>query len=768
MAPVSIAKVHYIAGVGRFRNCSTSGDVAFKRFTLLFGENARGKTTLCAILRSLQTREPGFISGRRTLGADVDPRVVIHLSSGQALFERGAWSPGTPTPVNLRIFDTQYVAENIYHGDAIGSDQRRNLCRVILGKQGVVLANRYDELDKEISEHNAAIRAVRNIIASHSGNLTSEQFVALQADPGIDAKIAAKSKEVEGLKAIEQMRERSGLTTLDMPPLPSNLEHMLGRTLEDVSREAERVVREHIARHDMQGSGGVWITEGLSHTAHEICPFCGQSLRGLDLIAAYRTFFNDSYRRYQSELTRYRAQAARLFANEKVELLRAHISANLTGADLWGRYVAFERPTQISADNLAEAMTTFRTQVLAALDSKLASPLDRIELPANYASARDAYAELVRTAEAYNQKITTANAAITTFKTQADPKRADLADRDLLLLRAQKKRFEPPVREACYDFANVTKLKNEADKEKQRCRAQLNDYSKAVLLRYKTAINTYLKRFTAGFHIDRVKVEYTGRIPNSTFCIVINDSHVELGNESTPLDQHSFKNTLSAGDRITLALAFFMAELMEDPDRAHCIAVFDDPFSSQDQFRRTCTIGEIQRIGDKVAQVVVMSHDRGFLKDIWDLPLPSNERKSLRLIPAGKSTTIAEWDIEGDSESEDAAHRRALIAFYTKPGKGDPCTVIQKLRPVAETHMRRLAPDQLAGITGLGNMIGKIRADQRPESLVGCLEDLTDINTYTRRYMHGEAPHAESEPVSTEELIGFVGKLLEITGAFAS
>jgi len=34
--------------------------------------------------------------------------------------------------------------------------------------------------------------------------------------------------------------------------------------------------------------------------------------------------------------------------------------------------------------------------------------------------------------------------------------------------------------------------------------------------------------------------------------------------------------------------------------------------------------------------------------------------------------------------------------------------------------------------------------------------------------MHGEAPLAESEPVSTEELIGFVGKLLEITGAFAS
>jgi hypothetical protein len=126
---------------------------------------------------------------------------------------------------------------------------------------------------------------------------------------------------------------------------------------------------------------------------------------------------------------------------------------------------------------------------------------------------------------------------------------------------------------------------------------------------------------------------------------------------------------------------------------------------------------------------------------------------------------IGDWDIEGDTESEDAADRRVLLEYYHQPGEGDPRDVIKKLRPVAETHMRRLAPDQLANVKGLGNMIQRIRADRKPLSLVDCLHDLTDINSYTRRYMHGENANAASESVSRGELQGFVGKLLEIAGA---
>jgi wobble nucleotide-excising tRNase len=53
-----LQRIISIRNVGRFLNCSASGDVTFRRFTLIFAENGRGKTTLCAILRSLATNMP--------------------------------------------------------------------------------------------------------------------------------------------------------------------------------------------------------------------------------------------------------------------------------------------------------------------------------------------------------------------------------------------------------------------------------------------------------------------------------------------------------------------------------------------------------------------------------------------------------------------------------------------------------------------------------------------------------------------------------------
>ncbi len=48
-----IHKIERITSIGKFRNYQATGDVAFKKLTLLYGDNGGGKTTLTAILRSL-------------------------------------------------------------------------------------------------------------------------------------------------------------------------------------------------------------------------------------------------------------------------------------------------------------------------------------------------------------------------------------------------------------------------------------------------------------------------------------------------------------------------------------------------------------------------------------------------------------------------------------------------------------------------------------------------------------------------------------------
>ena len=52
----------------------------------------------------------------------------------------------------------------------------------------------------------------------------------------------------------------------------------------------------------------------------------------------------------------------------------------------------------------------------------------------------------------------------------------------------------------------------------------------------------------------------------------------------------SFSNTLSSGDKITLALAFFLAQLEHLPDESSQVVIFDDPFNSQDNFRKGWTV----------------------------------------------------------------------------------------------------------------------------------------------------------------------------------
>lgn len=67
-----IEKIVQIKRIGYFRNHTANGDVPFRKLTLIYGENGRGKTTLCAIFRSLQTGNHAFITERKSLGA-TDP-----------------------------------------------------------------------------------------------------------------------------------------------------------------------------------------------------------------------------------------------------------------------------------------------------------------------------------------------------------------------------------------------------------------------------------------------------------------------------------------------------------------------------------------------------------------------------------------------------------------------------------------------------------------------------------------------------------------------
>ena len=275
--------------------------------------------------------------------------------------------------------------------------------------------------------------------------------------------------------------------------------------------------------------------------------------------------------------------------------------------------------------------------------------------------------------------------------------------------------------------------------------------------------------FNAGFRITGAKRWYVGGSPSSTYQLVINDVPVHLGDSQTSIGEPSFRNTLSAGDRSTLALAFFLAKLELDPELSEKVVVLDDPFTSQDRSRRTCTQQRICKLAVAAKQVIVLSHEPGFLRLMWDA-VPSGGAKSLQLCRIGQDdTTITPWNILDETRGDYFKNHGQLTAFVND-GDGDRRDVVRTIRPVLEEYFRFRFPGVFADNEWLGDFISRIRDAEPGESLNAAqkiLDELQEINDYSKKYHHSSNPGgADTEPINDGELQVFGRRTLDVVGGF--
>lgn len=132
-----------IKNIGKFNNCTASGDVELKKLNVICAENVRGKTILCDVLRSLKTGNAEYILGKKTLGSADPQSANIRLDSSNAVFSNGSW---TNPFQNIKIYGSTFVYENVYAGNYVDHEHKKNLYKVIVGVRGVELALKVDEL----------------------------------------------------------------------------------------------------------------------------------------------------------------------------------------------------------------------------------------------------------------------------------------------------------------------------------------------------------------------------------------------------------------------------------------------------------------------------------------------------------------------------------------------------------------------------------------------------------------------------------------------
>ncbi len=329
---------------------------------------------------------------------------------------------------------------------------------------------------------------------------------------------------------------------------------------------------------------------------------------------------------------------------------------------------------------------------------------------------------------------------------------------DLARLKAVKARHTPQTAALCDDYLRERAAKEATERLRDQARADLARHRTTVFPRYQTAINLYLSRFNADFRLDSVTYADTRGGPTCTYNALINNMPVPIGGADPPPGEPSFRNTLSAGDRNTLALAFFFASLDQDPRLANKVVVIDDPISSLDEHRALTTVQEIRRLAERAAQVIVLSHKKPFLCRIWE-GVDSTVRAALEVVRDGVGSTLRAWDVAQDSITEHD-RRHSGLRDYLVSGAGDMREVARFIRPHLETFLRVACPEHFTPGCMVGPFIDlcERRVGTAQEILnAQSIRELRDLNEYARRYHH---QGWETEPINDGELRGFVERAL--------
>ena len=378
-----INRIRLIRNIGQFDNVTPPPDTAFTPLSLVYAENARGKTTLAAIFRSLATGNEKFVTERHRLGAQHPPHIVIDHTNGQSVFQNRAWTETLP---EIQIFDDAFVSANVCSGIQIQTAHRQSLHELILGSQGVTLNDALQRQVTRIERHNAALRGLEVAIPTAArGPYGIDAYCALKVDPDIDGKILDVERRLAAARSADVIQKRPVFREIILPDFDMEvISGVLRRTLADLDEAAAARVRNHIGK---LGRGGeAWVADGTARIApvseglgNEVCPFCTQDIGGRDLIVNYRAYFSQEYENLKTAIRQAGEAVTNMHGGDIPAAFERDVRTAVQVREFWKDFT--ELPAiEIDTAAIARNWNTARDSVLAQLRAKADAPLEHMTL----------------------------------------------------------------------------------------------------------------------------------------------------------------------------------------------------------------------------------------------------------------------------------------------------------------------------------------------------------------------------------------------------
>ena len=732
---------------------------------MFYGRNGRGKSTLAAMMRAARDGSSDTVMARRSLGNnDAAPEITLISDSGNRLFKGGKWQHKRAP---IEVFDSTFIADNVFAGEMIELPQDRGLFSIIIGEEGVRLAKLLERFNAHAKAAATKLKAAEAALDDDlPSDISRMEFFALAANPAYADRLEKAEKSLMAVQQADKIAALNQLDAITAPRLPADMASVLGATVPDIDAKARNRLADHFRHFKLGKQGEAWVNYGIEHLQDDGCPFCARpNADELGMVTLYGQIFGEQYKIHMTTITDVATALDIALGEDARTAIAATLTANAASAKAWASYVQLEAELSDCAEvgtDLAKAHAAAKDL----LDRKRQSPLESVVATEVMAQASAAISHAAATLTAYNSAVETINAGTKTAQSASTMTEQDAKVAVENAKRRIARTEDLGVQRRIEEFLAASRHDARAKNARTVTQKKLKDANEAAADHYHVRVNHYLERFGVSARITRPTNSMAGNAGSADYSLIIRGESVQRGRGPGAAPIPSFRNTLSTGDKTTLALAFFLAKLDQDGDLNQKVVVIDDPLASHDSHRRGKTVEAIKQLCGCCLQLIVLSHDEYFLRDI--------EKHCVSAVKASYEIDYSdgdEWSVAtkvrlNDLCRSDHTKRLDKLTAYADHRQGDPDNIVLHVRQVIETHFRRSYTAYFPHNRNLGQMVSDIDHHVGAHPCASVRDKMDTLNSATCDNHHGDdAVIMPKKGIDPDALKVIVTDVLELIGA---
>lgn len=622
-----LQRINNIKNVGVFKDYSLDteqhGNVEFSKTNIVYGENSSGKSTLVGILKSLRDKDSDIIEGRLSIGNSNRPSVELLINDTNYLFDSN-WNTIYP---KIRIFDQEYINENIFIGDEVSTDNRRNQFNIMIGKENISINQELNDINKKIRDITKDKKLIENNLKSKfKGDVILDELISLSDSMDketIEKKLENLRKDRENYNQKNKINNLRLLTELELPELDllSFLE-ILNNNSDDLLSTIEEQVKSHIDKYNVHIS---WIELGFNKTKENTCPLCNQDIDNSDIFQAYKDYFNTNFKDYNNKIKHFQNIVLNNYSRDNALEKNLQLERNKNLFSDIQKQLNMEDTFHIENNPMGDKILEFYNKIVSLMDKKLNNPLKSLDYNIEVDSLKNEYEELIGSAELYNTEVNTINRKINEYKDNLETTNIRFIEYEIEYYQNMLNLKEKHTLERIYALKELENKLAYFEHRKVELKNEINRINNLNFGNFNKVLNDILYKLRASFKVNYIYPKFNSYGTEASYNIVIGNQRLKSKvSKKELLKTPNFKNTLSGGERNLLALAYFLTTLKVSREKDSHIIVFDDPTNYCDIFNKVYIAGQLAKLSNDNNQIIILTHDMEFSKKFWELNLYNN------------------------------------------------------------------------------------------------------------------------------------------------